>query len=170
MPASSHSQSQSHHPEEDRPIASDAHERGEETIRIPLAEESLETRVVERERGVLRIHRRVESEPIQTSVDLHQDHYVVDRVEVNELASERRDPWYEGETLVVPVYEEVLVTETRLMLRELLHLRNTGEIEQVNVRATLRREVIDIDEPDGSSDVSQAEAAGEDDTPHSSPE
>jgi stress response protein YsnF len=131
-----------------------------ETVRLSLAEETLEAHIVEADRGTIRIHRRVETEPVQASVDLHQDHYLVDRVEVNEFAAERREPWFEGDTLVVPVYEEVLVTETKLMLREVVRLRNVGDIEQVNLKGTVRREVVDIEEINGDGNVSQPEEAG----------
>ena len=133
---------------------------GDETIRLPLTEEILEAHVVERERGVLRIHRRVETEPVVASVDLQQDRYVVDRVQVNELADERREPWYEGNTLVVPVYEEVLVSETKLMLREVVRLQNAGGIEQINLTGTVRRDVVDIEEIDREGHVSRPEDAG----------
>ncbi len=155
MPASSHPQHQ--HPEEGDLHTGAEPEHGDESIRVPLTEETLQARIVDRDRGALRIHRRVETDPIQTSVDLRQDRYAVDRVEVNELATERRDPWYEGDTLMIPVYEEVLVTETRLMLREIIHLRNEEEIEQVNLRGTLRRDVVDIERRDSQGRVSQLE-------------
>lgn len=145
----------------DTPIDSTTHpDAVRETIRLPLVEETLEARVVEREQGSLRIHRRVETESVQTSVDLRQDRYVVERTEINELTAERREPWYEGDTLAVPVYEEVLVTETRLMLREVIRLHNAKDIEQVNIRGTLRREVIDIEERDSQGRVSRPEDAG----------
>jgi stress response protein YsnF len=120
-----------------------------ESLRIPLAEEVLEAEVVEREQGRLRIHKSVETVPVQTSVDLHHDQYVVERVEIDETVAERRDPWYEGGALLVPVYEEVLVTETKLRLKEIIRLENTGEVEQVNLRGTLRRDVVEIDDGSG---------------------
>jgi stress response protein YsnF len=132
---------------------------GDETIRLPLTEEILEAHIVERERGALRIHRRVETEPVVAAVDLQQDRYVVDRVQVNELADERREPWYEGNTLVVPVYEEVLVSETKLMLREVVRLQNAGGIEQINLTGTVRRDVVDIEEIDREGHVSRPEDA-----------
>jgi stress response protein YsnF len=101
----------------------------------------------------------VETEPVVASVDLQQDRYVVDRVDVNELADERREPWYEGNTLVVPVYEEVLVTETKLMLREVVRLQNAGGIEQINLTGTVRRDVVDIEEIDREGHVSRPEDA-----------
>ena len=115
-------------------------------LRLPLVEENLEAHVVEREQGRIRIHKRVETEPVQAQVDLHHDHLVVERVAVDEIVTERREPWYEGNALMVPVYEEVLVTETKLLLKQVIRLENQGRTEQVNLKGTVRREVVDIDE------------------------
>jgi uncharacterized protein (TIGR02271 family) len=117
-----------------------------ETIRLPLVEETLKAHVVEREQGKVRIHKRVETDPVQAQVELHHDEVEIDRVPVNEIIPERRAPWYEGETLMIPVYEEVLVTETKLVLREVIRLHNRGRVEQVNLRGTVRREVVDIEQ------------------------
>jgi uncharacterized protein (TIGR02271 family) len=118
------------------------------TDRITLAEETLEAHVVERQIGQVRIHTRVETEPVSAQVTLHHDDVTIERVAVNEPATERRAPWYEGETLMVPVYEEVLVTQTQLMLREVIQLRNQGRVEPVDLQGTVRREVVDIEEVD----------------------
>lgn len=120
----------------------------EETVRLPLLEETLQARVIEREQGKILIHTRVESEPVTAKVELHHDDIVIDELEVNEEATERREPWYDGETLMVPVYEEVLVSSTQLMLRKVIRLRNRGAREQVRLRGTVRRQVVDIEEVD----------------------
>jgi stress response protein YsnF len=120
----------------------------EEAIHLPLMEETLSAHVVEREQGKVLIHRRVEIEPVQARVELHHDDVVIDQVEVNDFAEERREPWYEGETLMVPVYEEVLVTETKLLLRSIVRVTNKGRLEEVNLRGTMRREVLNIEEID----------------------
>lgn len=119
-----------------------------ETIRLPLMEEALEAHVVDRDKGTVLIHTRVKSESVHARVELHHDNVMVDQVEVNELAEERRAPWYEGATLMVPVYEEVLVTETKLMLQKIIRVRNEGRREQVRLRGTVRREVVEIEEID----------------------
>jgi stress response protein YsnF len=123
-------------------------EAPDETIHLPLMEETLEAQVVAREQGKVLIHTRVETEPVQTSVDLHHDDVVIDQVEVNDLVAERREPWYEGATLMVPVYEEVLVTETKLLLRTIIRVHNKRRHEQVRLRGTVRREVVEIEEID----------------------
>ncbi len=120
----------------------------DEPIRITLAEETLQARVVERDRGTVRIHKRIVTEPVTARVELHHDDMVIDEIERNEEATERLDPWYEGDTLMVPVYEEVLVSYTQLMLRKVVRVHNQGAKEQVNLKGTVRREILEIEEPD----------------------
>jgi stress response protein YsnF len=84
----------------------------EEPLRITLAEEALEAHVVERDQGRIVIHKRVETEEVTARVELHHDDMKIDEIEMDEEASERREAWYEGDTLMVPVYEEVLVSHT----------------------------------------------------------
>ncbi len=120
----------------------------QDTINIALAEETMEARIVERQQGKVRIHTSVETQRVKASVDLHADEYVVERHELNEDADARREPWYEGDSLMIPVYEEVLVTKTQLVLREVIRLRNTGSIERVDLKGVVRRDVVDITQID----------------------
>ena len=116
-----------------------------EPLHVSLAEEVLEADVVEREQARIRLHKRIETGPVEAAVDLHHDQYAVMREEVDEFVTERREPWYEDSALLVPVYEEVLVTETKLRLKEIIRIENRGQVEQVNLRGTVRREVVEID-------------------------
>lgn len=119
-----------------------------DAVSLALSEEIMEARVVERQQGKVRIHRSVEAQRVKASVDLHADEYVVERHEVNEDAETRREPWYEGDSLMIPVYEEVLVTQTQLVLKEIIQLRNAGSVERVDLKGVVRRDVVDITQGD----------------------
>jgi len=129
----------------------DEHERddaavADDEMRIPLAEETVEAHVTERQKGKVVFTKRVETVPVEATIDLRQDNVVVERREMDEVVDAPRDPWYEDETLVIPLYEERYVTEKRLVLREEVRVRNAPKIEHVTLKETARREVIDIDE------------------------
>lgn len=129
----------------DRPPAADA-SLTEDSLRIPLAEEEMLARVTEREQGRVRIHKRVEAVPMKADIDVRRDAVGIDRVAKDEVVEAAREPWYEGDTLVVPRYEERLVTEKRLVLIEEIRVQIQPEIEHVHLHDTVRREVVDIDE------------------------
>lgn len=122
----------------------------DKAIRIPLAEETLEATTRERVEGVIRFHKRVESEPVALDVEVRSDDVYIERTPRGDVVGESRQPWYEGETLVIPVYEERLVTEKRLVLTEEIRVRRRVKSEQVEIRDTVRREVVDIETEEAS--------------------
>jgi stress response protein YsnF len=75
----------------------------------------------------------------------------VERRPRDEAVGERREPWLDGEVLVVPVYEEVLVTERRLVLREEIRLvrRRESRTEHHEVPLMRQRAVLERRGPDG---------------------
>jgi len=110
-----------------------------ETTVIPVIEEQavISKRLVKG--GGVRISKvvREREETVHTTL-AHQETDVT-RVPVGEFVSEPEETRQEGDTLVVPVYEEVLVVEKRLRLRERLiitrRLVETDQDEQVVLRA-----------------------------------
>jgi len=69
----------------------------------------------------------------------------------------------EGEVTVVPIFEEVLVVEKRLMLKEELHIRKRPTLEHVEVPVSLRQQTAEIERlsSEGEASSEPAEAAPE---------
>lgn len=114
------------------------------TLRIPLAEEHLEAEVTEREIGAIRFNKRVETTPVEETFDVRSDDISVERRARDEVVEAAREPWYEGDTLIIPVYEERIVVEKRLVLIEEILVVSRTKTEQVTAQDTVRREVIDV--------------------------
>ncbi len=117
-----------------------------EPLHLNIAEEHIEARVVERDQGRIVIHKLIETAPVTAQVDLDHDDMVIDEVAMDEQVAERREPWYEGDSYLVPVYEEVLVSYTQLVLKKVIRIHNRHAREQVNLSGTVRREVVEIEE------------------------
>jgi stress response protein YsnF len=115
-------------------------------LTIPLVEETLEATVVPVERGKMRIHKRVVTEPVESTFALHQGEVTVERVARNEVVTDRLKPWHEDGALMIPVYEEVAVTEVRLVLREVVCVKHRDRIEHITLEGDVRREVVDVEE------------------------
>lgn len=120
----------------------------QEVLRIPVIEEQLavETRVVETGRGV-RIHKTVSEQPVTIDERLVREavdvrHVPVDRIVALEEAPATR---YEGDTLVVPVLEEVLVVERRLRIKEELHITRIRHEEPYRDTVQLKAERIEVE-------------------------
>jgi uncharacterized protein (TIGR02271 family) len=64
----------------------------------------------------------------------------VERVSVNRVVEEPSGIRYEGDRTIIPLYEEVLVVEKRLMLTEELHVTKRQVETRDPQRVSLRRE------------------------------
>lgn len=122
-----------------------------DSITVPLAEERLVATVREQDRGIVRIHKRVQSETVNDVVDVRRDSVLIEHRQMDQPAGAVVPPWYEGETLVVPVFEEIIVTEKRLILREHIRITKQSNIEQVRVEDTVRRDVLEFEKIDGDN-------------------
>jgi uncharacterized protein (TIGR02271 family) len=126
----------------------------------PADEQTLDLReeefVVHREMrdvGEAHVRTRVENVPARIEVDAYAEEVNVEHVAVGKVVSERRDPYHDGEDLIVPVYEEQLVVTKRLVLREELRIRRVKTTERLLFEDTLRRERVDVDDPDHTGRV-----------------
>lgn len=121
-----------------RPAAS-SDERTQSLV-LPVLQEELEvgTRVVET--GRVRIQKLVHEREELVDPPLQREEVVVERVPVNRIVEGPVAVRSEGDTLIIPLLEEVLVVEKRLLLKEELHLTKRQVEVHSPQRVRLRRE------------------------------
>ncbi|MCJ2115016.1 YsnF/AvaK domain-containing protein [Methylobacterium sp. J-001] len=126
---------------------------GEEVV-LPLIEETarIDKRAVET--GRVRVSTRIESVDRVLRESLRSNTVAVTRVPVNRTLADGETPPVlreEGGVTIIPVLEEILVVEKRLVLKEELHIRQTSADEDVEVPVTLRKQraVVERVSPDG---------------------
>ena len=109
----------------------------EETV-LPVVEETLrlDKRVVETGRVRVSLSTEVEEEVLRET--LRRRRAEVERLPIGREVSEMPRVRQEGNLLIIPVVEEVLVVEKRLVLKEEIHLRLTDEDVAVEQPATRR--------------------------------
>ena len=108
----------------------------EETL--PLVEENL---VVQRrtvETGTVRVRTVMQSREEIARAEIYRQAVSVEHVAINREIDEVPAPWEDGDILVIPVVEEILVVEKRLILREEVRVRRRREVDQVEQPVTLR--------------------------------
>lgn len=117
----------------------------EQGVVVPVVAEELTVgkRVVET--GGVRINKTVQVRQETVDMPLIEDHAEVERVAVNRMVDVAPEVRHDGETLIVPILEEVLVVEKRLMLREELHIRLKRDLVHKPQQVTLRREEVEIE-------------------------
>ena len=78
----------------------------------------------------MRIHRTVEHVPATTTRSVEHDEVEIERVRLDRLLDQPVEPWQDGEWLVVPVMEEVLVITKQLVLTEEVRIRTKRVSEE----------------------------------------
>jgi uncharacterized protein (TIGR02271 family) len=125
----------------------------EEVAKIPLVEERLAVSKRQVETGKLRVRVAVEERTEMVPVELAQDEIEIERVPRNVPVTELPAVRLEGGTTIIPVVEEVVVVEKRLMLVEEIHVRRTTGTRREDIPVVLRSEQATI-ERDGAGDGS----------------
>jgi uncharacterized protein (TIGR02271 family) len=118
--------------------------RVEEAV-IPLVAEEVEIGKRKVERGKVRVNKGVETREEAVSVPLIREQVDVERVPVNRPVDGPVEVRREGDVWIVPVLEEVLVVEKRLMLKEELRITRRRVEETATERVTLRTETATVE-------------------------
>ena len=128
--------------------------RSEPPVRtIQLLEEQATVGVREVTTASVRVATRVESFEQMAQADLQSDAVEVTRVVIGTtIIGELPQVRTEGDITIVPIFEEVLFVEKRLMLKEELHIRRRTTSESVEIPVTLRRQTADIERDATESD------------------
>jgi uncharacterized protein (TIGR02271 family) len=125
----------------------------EEVVRIPVVEEQIN--VVKRpvEKGRVRIVKTVQEREEVVDVPLMEEEVEVNHVPVNQLVDRTEAVRHEGDTMIVPIYEEVLVVRKRLMLKEELHITRRRRDVNRPQTITVRREEVEVERLEGSEEL-----------------
>lgn len=128
-----------------------------ETQVLPIVEEELVIEKRDSITGKTRV--RTETEIVEeiVSLELARDTVDVETIEINEVVAEVPPVRTEGDVTVVPVVEEVLVVEKRLVLKQELHIRRRATSERVEVPVSLRKQraIVEHELPDGTITVEE---------------
>jgi uncharacterized protein (TIGR02271 family) len=126
------------------PLARSQLGAGAAVIPVVAEEISVGRKVVET--GVVRVRKSVREREETVTPTVTRETVEVDRVAVGRYVDGPEAPRQEGDTLVVPVFEEVLVVEKRLVLKEEIRItrRRVSETAAPQ-RVTLRSEEIVVE-------------------------
>lgn len=128
---------------------------GEAAVTIPVLQEeiSIGTRTVDTGRGV-RISKTVTELPFEVNQVLHHDEVSVRHVPIDRIVAIGDAPVsrHEGNTLIIPIVEEVLVLERRLRIKEELHVTTTRRDEHYAETVMLKSEQVHVERFDKASD------------------
>lgn len=112
----------------------------QEVAAIPLVEERVSVVKQEVETGRYRIRVAVEERQETVPVELSHDEVEIERVPINQAVTQLPSVRLEGSTTIIPVVEEVMVMEKKLVLVEEIHIRRNTSSEVQQVPVTIRSE------------------------------
>ncbi|CAO3420312.1 YsnF/AvaK domain-containing protein [Azospirillum endophyticum] len=107
---------------------------------IPLHDESVTVGKRRVERSRVRVTTRVSEREAMVREALEHEEATVTRVPIDREVDAHPGIRQEGDVTVIPLVEEVLVVERRLVLREELHIRKSRRTVEIEQPVTLRSE------------------------------
>lgn len=116
----------------------------DEDVVIPVVREEVQVgkTSVETGRVVVRVTPVTRTE--QVAVETALETAAVERVPVNRVVTETQPPRQEGGVMIVPVYEEQVVVERRLVLKEEIRIRVDRRTEKETRPVELRSEQVEV--------------------------
>ena len=144
------------HNEEQVPVLEEALRSGARTVSedvIPLVEETATIGKREVVTGRVRVRTVTDTLEELARADVQRETVEVTRVPVDRMIESAPEIRTEGDVTIVPILEEILVVEKRLVLKEELHIRRRVAAETVEVPVTLRRQraIVERLDPDTPS-------------------
>lgn len=114
------------------------------TVRIPVLAEQLLVQKEAVSRGAVHLHKSVETTEQTLQVPVFHEEATVEHLTPEAYnASGVQDP----DTMVIPIYEEQVVVEKRMVLKEYIRIRKRRVEEQQTVTETVRREYLTVTDP-----------------------
>ena len=112
---------------------------------LPLVSEELEVSKRIHESSHVHVRTGAREREVLVEEPLVREEAEVQRIPINRAIEEPLDVRYEGDVLVIPVVEEVLVVRKQLMLMEEIRIRRRAVEHRHSERVKLRREEVAIE-------------------------
>ena len=117
---------------------------------IPLVEEEISVSKRKSRTGRVRVETRTEQVDELVGADLTSSEVEVERVPIDREVDRAPEIRTEGDVTIVPVLEEVLVVEKRLVLKEELHIKRRHTTESVEIPVSVKKQKAVISREDGA--------------------
>jgi uncharacterized protein (TIGR02271 family) len=116
---------------------------------LPVIEEQLDVRKVTVETGAVRVRKIVHEESRTVDMPLTKEEVSITRVPVNRIVEDRFHSRQEGDTLVIPVFKEVITRH--LVLLEEVRITTRRHVEQGAQEVSVKREEAVVERYDAES-------------------
>ncbi len=128
-------------------------------IVIPLLEEQLNIARKKVLTGGVRVHKKVSERTETVDEPTFREEIEFERVAVNQFVDQPPAVRYEGDVMIVPLLEEVLVVEKKLVVREEIRIKKRSETVRTPQQIVLRSESATLENIKPAADGENADAA-----------
>lgn len=112
---------------------------------IPVFKEELRVDKIVKETDRVLIRTSVLERTEVADLELRSDDAIIERVPVDRLVDATPAIRQEGNTVIIPVLEEIMVIEKRLLLKEEIHIRRQEVVQHVRQPVRLRSEQVSLE-------------------------
>jgi stress response protein YsnF len=130
-------------------------------VSIPVIEESAKVDVRPAPERMLRVRRRVVTTEQVVETPVWHERIQVDRVPINQYVDSVPAPRQDGDVLIIPCIEEVVVVEKRLRVSEELRVRVVREQRTHRETVQLRRHELEIESAEQPLPLNQRKLRGD---------
>jgi uncharacterized protein (TIGR02271 family) len=109
-----------------------------DNLKLTLLAEELTVGKEAVETGRVRVSKQTHTREVAVDEALLRESAEIERIPIGRQIFEMPSVRHEGETIIVPIVEEVIHTERRLMLKEEVRITRKKTTEQFHDRVTLR--------------------------------
>ncbi|MBV9826486.1 MAG: DUF2382 domain-containing protein [Alphaproteobacteria bacterium] len=113
--------------------------------KISVLEETFRVNKSVRDADRLLINTSVEERTEFADIELRIGDALIERVPINEIVDVAPGMREEGDTIIVPILEEIMVVEKRLVLKEEIHIRRREVVQHVREPVQLRSETVSLE-------------------------
>ena len=156
--------SQSNDGERNLLLAADAEQPAQGSIddpKLTLLAEELTVAKETVETGRLRVSKQTKTREAFIDEILHSEHAEIETIPIGRQVFEMPSVRHEGQTIIIPIVEEVLHTERRLILKEEIKITRRQKTEQFHDRVTLRYQEAVITRIQGATEPADTASAKE---------
>src|SRR5208337_4516102 len=110
----------------------------------PVFEERLRVAKAERDADRVTIRTIVSERTEYADLELKSSDLIVERIAINRVVNAAPSVRQDGDTVIVPVIEEIMVVEKRLLLKEEIRVRQQPVVQHVREPVVLRTEEVSV--------------------------
>ena len=115
------------------------------TAAIPVFEETLRVDKTVNETDRVFIKTSILERTEVADLELRSGQATIERVPIDRVVDVAPAIRHEGDTIIVPVVEEIMVVEKRLLLKEEIHIRRQEIVQHIRQPVRLRSEEVSVE-------------------------